>query len=112
MGEGRPVALAAVLARARFATGEYSTQWIDSRNLYSPLFPVPHQKFVRCEIVVGEESDDNVAGGYTSHFELYLAAMRQCGSDISRVEEFVARVTRGSAVRDALDCAEPDAHPP
>jgi hypothetical protein len=58
------------------------------------------------EIVLAEESDDGVGTGYTSHFELYLAAMRQCGADVRRVEEFVARVASGSAVRDALVCVD------
>jgi hypothetical protein len=50
------------------------------------------------EIVVGEESDDAPCGGYTSHFELYLAAMRQCAADVSTAERFVELVRGGSSV--------------
>jgi len=54
------------------------------------------------EMVVGEESDDHVGGGYTSHFELYREAMRECGADVDRIDEFVSRVSRGESVWDAL----------
>lgn len=54
------------------------------------------------EIVMGEESDDGVGGGYTSHFELYRAAMRQCGANVGRIDAFVARVAGGEGVRAAL----------
>jgi hypothetical protein len=57
------------------------------------------------EIVLGEESDDAVGGGYASHFELYRAAMLECGADIARIDAFVERIGRGEAVRDALDGA-------
>lgn len=54
------------------------------------------------EIVVAEESDDAVNGGYASHFELYLDAMKQCGADTSRVDDFVRRLATGVSVDDAL----------
>src|SRR5713226_3283759 len=41
------------------------------------------------EIVLEEESDEDTRGGYISHFELYRAAMEQCGADTSRVDAFL-----------------------
>jgi hypothetical protein len=55
------------------------------------------------ELVLDEESDDDGAGGYASHFELYLEAMEQCGADASRIKDFVDRLRRGEDVLAALD---------
>lgn len=41
------------------------------------------------EIVVGEESDIDLNGIRKSHFELYLDAMVQCGTDTSQIEIFI-----------------------
>jgi hypothetical protein len=54
------------------------------------------------EIVLAEESDDGVSGTYTSHFELYRAAMVECGADVSRVDAFVERISRGQPLLEAL----------
>jgi Protein of unknown function (DUF3050) len=58
------------------------------------------------EIVLGEESDDDGGGGFTSHFELYLAAMRQAGARTDRIDQLVDLVGRGVSVDAALDGAE------
>ncbi|MBK7878300.1 MAG: DUF3050 domain-containing protein [Planctomycetes bacterium] len=58
------------------------------------------------EIVLGEESDDAPGGGYTSHFELYRAAMEEAGADTRRVDAFVGRIRLGATVEDALERAE------
>jgi hypothetical protein len=42
------------------------------------------------EIVVGEESDVDLAGNRKSHFELYLDAMKQCGADTTQIETFIS----------------------
>jgi hypothetical protein len=56
-------------------------------------------------IVLAEESDDDGRGGFTSHFELYLEAMRQAGARTDRIEAFVQEIDRGAAVASALDAA-------
>ncbi len=57
------------------------------------------------EIVLAEESDQDPQGGYISHFELYRAAMGQCGADLSRIDRFVDHVRQGMDVSDALALA-------
>lgn len=41
------------------------------------------------EIVLGEESDLSEDGHPASHFELYVAAMQQCGADVGPLNDFV-----------------------
>ncbi len=57
------------------------------------------------EIVLEEESDEDGEGGYISHFELYRAAMAQCGADTSRIDAFVERLRRKEPVLEALESA-------
>lgn len=57
------------------------------------------------EIVLAEESDEECGGGYSSHFELYHAAMSQCGADTSRIEGFLDCIRQGAGVAKALDKA-------
>lgn len=54
------------------------------------------------EIVLAEESDEDGRGGYASHFELYLDAMRDCGAGPERVEALVQMLRDGSPVETAL----------
>ena len=54
------------------------------------------------EIVLAEESDDGLGAGFTSHFELYCAAMRECGADGAPIDAFVERVASGSSLASAL----------
>jgi len=54
------------------------------------------------EIVLEEETDEGIDGGFASHFELYRAAMEQCGADISPIDSFVAGIRRGERVEVAL----------
>ena len=57
------------------------------------------------EIVLEEESDENMEGGYTSHFELYCAAMQQCAADTSKIDQFLSRLRQKQAVPAALESA-------
>lgn len=73
-----------------------------------PWLPVgnPETRYLINEIVVGEESDVDPDGVRTSHFELYLRAMQQAGASTSQIESFVAELTAGRSVREALDGLE------
>jgi hypothetical protein len=54
------------------------------------------------EIVLEEESDEGLNGEYVSHFELYRAAMEQCGAQTAAVDEFVRRIGEGRSVAESL----------
>lgn len=54
------------------------------------------------EIALDEESGVHPEGGFASHFELYLDAMRRCGADTGPIETFIAGISAGHPVRDLL----------
>ena len=54
------------------------------------------------EIVLGEESDENGRGGYSSHFELYHRAMQKCGADTRSMDGFLDRLRHGDSWSTAL----------
>ena len=54
------------------------------------------------EIVLGEESDEDGRGSFLSHFELYTAAMAECGADVGPITRFQESLRRGLAVDAAL----------
>ncbi len=70
-----------------------------------PWIPTPDPEARRLvnEIVLDEESDQAPAGGYLSHFEIYLQSMQECGADPDPIQSFVSNVSAGMAVEDALD---------
>ncbi|MGW3952637.1 DUF3050 domain-containing protein [Streptomyces sp. NPDC004752] len=57
------------------------------------------------DIVLVEESDE-LNGGFTSHFELYRAAMTEAGADTARLDTFIDLVTEGQDVPTALKVAQ------
>ncbi len=65
----------------------------------------PNARRLINEIVLDEESDDNSEGGYTSHFELYRAAMAQSGANASGIDGFLDRLGRGDPWYGALEQA-------
>ncbi|MGC2727683.1 MAG: DUF3050 domain-containing protein [Candidatus Sulfotelmatobacter sp.] len=54
------------------------------------------------EIVLSEESDEDGAGGYISHFALYRSAMKECGASTSKIDDLVEQVGKGVDIRQAL----------
>jgi len=80
-----------------------------------PWLPPAHGDLVRLvnEIVVAEESDalpepDASGRSYTSHFELYLMAMREVGADTGCVERFLARVREKGLAAGLADPGVPE----
>jgi len=57
------------------------------------------------DIVLVEESDE-LNGGFTSHFELYRAAMAEAGADTTSLDTFLALLTEGHGVPAALRGAQ------
>jgi hypothetical protein len=55
----------------------------------TPWLPVGNAdtRFLINEIVVGEESDVDQNGKRTSHFELYLTAMKQAGANTQQIND-------------------------
>lgn len=60
----------------------------------TPWLPVgdPATRYLINEIVLAEETDVNADGVRQSHFEMYLDAMRSCGSDTSLIDAFLEDV--------------------
>jgi hypothetical protein len=54
------------------------------------------------EIVLDEESDQRLGDGYSSHFELYLEAMREVGACTMTIERFIILLREGASVDSAL----------
>lgn len=54
------------------------------------------------EIVLAEESDTLGDNQYTSHFDLYTQAMRNCSADTNEIDELIKKIHQGVYIRDAL----------
>ncbi len=77
-----------------------------------PWVPVgdPYLRRLVNDIVMSEETDEDSPEGYSSHFELYLVAMRQAGADTTAIDDLVKRIERKESVARALDrCGAPPA---
>lgn len=75
-----------------------------------PWLPAGHAEHGRfiLEIVLAEETDEDMGGGYISHYELYRRAMDEMGADTQPIDRFVAAIEAGAEPIAALD----DAHIP
>jgi hypothetical protein len=62
----------------------------------------PETRYLINEIVTGEESDLGPDGRRSSHFELYLSAMAQCGADASSIQWLTKQSTSISSLYEAL----------
>lgn len=60
-----------------------------------------HGRFIM-EIVLAEETDEDIGGGYISHFELYRRAMLEIGADTGPIDTFLAALDEGRAPLAAL----------
>lgn len=54
------------------------------------------------EIVLSEESDEDGSGGYISHFELYCAAMNECGASTAKIDRLIEQVDKGVDISQAV----------
>lgn len=73
-----------------------------------PWLPVGRastRRFIN-EIVLGEETDADDAGGYLSHFELYLKAMRETGANTARILQVHELLRAQKPLAQALALAE------
>jgi hypothetical protein len=58
------------------------------------------------DIVLEEETDLDPEGQPTSHFELYLRAMQECGADTAPVQRLLAALAQGESLPAALAAAQ------
>ncbi|RAK65697.1 DUF3050 domain-containing protein [Hymenobacter edaphi] len=58
------------------------------------------------EIVLEEETDVDPEGRPTSHFELYLRAMQECGADVAPVQRLLDALAQGQDLEAALEAAD------
>jgi hypothetical protein len=68
---------------------------------WRPRGQADHGRFMMV-IVLAEETDEDVDGGYISHFELYRRAMDEIGADAAPIDAFLAAIDRGVDPREAL----------
>lgn len=60
------------------------------------------------EIVLGEESDEDGEGGFSSHFDLYHRAMTRCGASTHPIDRFLDELREGNSVERSLsNCDAP-----
>jgi hypothetical protein len=73
-----------------------------------PWVPVGNAatRYLINEIVTGEESDEDETGQRTSHFELYLRAMEQAGSNTSTIRSLLDNLDKGATIQQALTLSE------
>lgn len=58
------------------------------------------------EIVLEEETDVDPEGQPTSHLELYVRAMEECGADTAPIHRMVVVSAAGRSISQALDAAQ------
>ncbi len=66
-----------------------------------PTGPTGSRRLIN-DIVLVEESDER-AGGFISHFELYLEGMTETGADRSIIDAFIDELRAGRPVLEAID---------
>jgi hypothetical protein len=68
---------------------------------WRPAGLAQHGRFVM-EIVLAEETDEDIGGGYISHFELYRRAMDEMDADTGPIDQFLGALQAGVSPDDAL----------
>ncbi len=68
---------------------------------WQPRGHAEHGRFI-LEIVLAEETDEDIGGGYISHFELYRRAMQELGADTGPIDAFLAALDSGVGPQEAL----------
>jgi len=61
---------------------------------WRPKGHAEHGRFIT-EIVLAEETDEDIGGGYVSHFELYRRAMAELGADTGPIDVFLTALDSG-----------------
>lgn len=72
-----------------------------------PWFPVGNAdtRYLINEIVTGEESDVDPEGNRMSHFELYLKAMEQSGTDTEAIQSFLSALRSSRSLSQAFEAS-------
>lgn len=68
---------------------------------WRPRDHADHGRFI-LEIVLAEETDEDIGGGYISHFELYRRAMDEIGADSGPIDGFMRALDSGLGPMAAL----------
>lgn len=63
-----------------------------------PWYPKGYGESARLinEIILAEETDENLYGGYSSHFEMYVHAMNQAGAETKVINKFLNELQSNS----------------
>jgi pyrroloquinoline quinone (PQQ) biosynthesis protein C len=61
-----------------------TTPWFATQN--------PQTRYLINEIVLAEESDLTIDGNRSSHYEMYIEAMKACGANTAGIEDFLTEV--------------------
>jgi hypothetical protein len=61
-----------------------TTPWFATQN--------PQTRYLINEIVLAEESDLTIDGNRSSHYEIYIEAMKACGANTAGIEDFLSEV--------------------
>ena len=69
-----------------------------------PWLPPPNRTAARLinEIVLQEESDETACSNFSSHFELYIRSMNECGASVAAIHDFLNLLRGGVQVQTAL----------
>lgn len=66
-----------------------------------PEYPANLRRLVN-EIVLEEESDENLMGQHVSHYELYRESMLEAGASTQLMDQFLQELKRGEYVHDGV----------